>query len=76
MQCSSGEGHVTKAFWKAKGAVILANVEDTDRTLVNDNGGGGGTFPVRLRMHGCSTGVHLPSDVGGDNWASRAAHEA
>ena len=48
IQYASGEGHVTNAFWKAKGTVIHANLDAADRTLVTDNGGGGGAFPLRL----------------------------
>jgi hypothetical protein len=76
IQYASGEGHVTNAFWKAKGTVIHANLDAADRTLVTDNGGGGGAFPLRLRLHGYSTGVHLPTDAGGASWAQQAAYEA
>ena len=76
IQYASGEGHVTNAFWKAKGTVIHTNLDAADRTLVTDNGGGGGAFPLRLRLHGYSTGVHLPTDAGGATWAQQAAYEA
>ena len=80
IQCASGDGYVSKAFWKAKGTIIHANLEAVDRTLVTDNGEGGGTFPVRLRLHGYSDGnstsVLLPTDAGDTNWAQQAAYEA
>ena len=76
IQYASGDGYVSKAFWKAKGTVIHANLEAADRTLVTDNGEGGGTFPLRLRLHGYSTSVLLPTDAGGTNWAQQAAYEA
>ena len=46
IQHASGEGYVSKAFWKAKGTVIKANLEAADQTVVTDNGEGGGTFPM------------------------------
>ena len=76
IQYASGDGYVSKAFWKAKGTVIHANLEAADRTLVTDNGEGGGTFPLRLRLHGYSTSALLPTDAGGTNWAQQAAYEA
>ena len=76
IQHVSGDGYVTKDFWKAKEAIILAGLEAADRTLVTDNSEGTGTFPVRLRLHGCSTGVHLPTDAGATRWAPQPAHEA